>query len=420
MLELFKKKNMKNIKIKKILLELQKTPYQGGVDKGLSLLEDTIFNKIKNAKIDTEISTIIEFGILFLNIKKSERITKALLSLIQKTKISQISAMDELKEDSDVISDKSIYVGNLKFDVTKEELKKKFNDCGDIKMIRLRRGYGFIDFEDSRSLRLALEKNNKDFKGRKMIVDFKTLKQRYGYKNIKGSTKIFIGPLISNVCMADIRTFLKGCGSIKRIFMKQRFAFVEFYNQKSVKTALESKHGTLLMGHKVAVDVTFEKSKKHTECAIYIANLNNKNIDYKMLKNYFEKTLEKGCVNDVQMDSKVSIIYFKSKELAQSALRLDGLKMGKYKLDIYPLSPLKDSINHAIVVKGLHSQVKKVDIKKKFSVCGKIIRLNLSSEKFKSSKHCQIFFDSERAVNKAYKLNCTEFDGRRIFVYEYK
>lgn len=408
---------MKNKEIKEILKKLQASKYQGKLGRSLDLLESTILHKIQNVMVDTEMNMIIEFGILFLNIRKSEKITTALCSLIQKTNISPKSSLDELNQDSCVISDRTVYVGNLHYSVTLEDIKKEFKDCGDIKNIRFKKGYAFIDFKDGRGLKAALKKNNTYLKGKNIVVDFKTLDQRNGKRNIKNSKKIFIGPIVKpNVSVSDVRNFLKGCGMIKKVFMKKRYAFVEFYDQRSTILALDTKHGTEFMGHKVAVDVSFDKTKKYKEYGIYIADVDQKCVHKKNLKSFFEKHLEKNCVENITMDKRFTFVYFKTKELAKSALRLNGFKINKFNLDMYPCSPYKDAIKYGILVRNVHPQAKKTKIREKFSKCGTIIRLNLSSERFKSSKVCHIFFETEDGLENALKLNRTEFMDRRIYV----
>lgn len=67
---------------------------------------------------------------------------------------------------------KTIFIGNLAFNVTEEELRKEFQSCGDIENIRVIRdpathigkGIGYITFKSEAGYEKGLKKNNKMFK----------------------------------------------------------------------------------------------------------------------------------------------------------------------------------------------------------------------------------------------------------------
>ncbi len=73
-----------------------------------------------------------------------------------------------------------IYVGNLPYSATQEELSELFSSCGAIKEIAFIKdkftgqckGFSFIEFEDSSSAQNAIEQyNEKEFNGRKLRVN---------------------------------------------------------------------------------------------------------------------------------------------------------------------------------------------------------------------------------------------------------
>ncbi|GAB1597964.1 RNA-binding protein 34-like [Argonauta hians] len=73
---------------------------------------------------------------------------------------------------------KSIFVGNLPFDIHEQELRNHFLDCGDISSIRVIRdkvtgvgkGFGYITFEDKDAASFALQLSDSELKGRKVRV----------------------------------------------------------------------------------------------------------------------------------------------------------------------------------------------------------------------------------------------------------
>ncbi|NMB84355.1 RNA-binding protein [Candidatus Roizmanbacteria bacterium] len=74
---------------------------------------------------------------------------------------------------------KKLYVGNLLYEVTDEDLKDLFSQAGNVvsaAIIRFHdtgrsKGFGFVEMETEEGAQKAIETlNEKDFKGRKMLV----------------------------------------------------------------------------------------------------------------------------------------------------------------------------------------------------------------------------------------------------------
>ncbi|KAK3802691.1 hypothetical protein RRG08_001954 [Elysia crispata] len=73
---------------------------------------------------------------------------------------------------------RSVFVGNLPFDVTEEDLYSHFEDCGEIKNVRLVRdrrtslgkGIGYVQFDSKDSVSLALKLNKTKVRGRELRV----------------------------------------------------------------------------------------------------------------------------------------------------------------------------------------------------------------------------------------------------------
>ncbi len=74
---------------------------------------------------------------------------------------------------------KKLYVGNLLYEVTEDDLKTHFSQAGEVvsaTIIRFRdsgrsKGFGFVEMATEEAAQKAIETlNAQDFKGRKMIV----------------------------------------------------------------------------------------------------------------------------------------------------------------------------------------------------------------------------------------------------------
>ena len=74
---------------------------------------------------------------------------------------------------------KSLYVGNLPFTVSEEELRALFADYGTVEAVRLvmdretgrPRGFGFVEMADSDAARAIQELNGTEFGGRTLRIN---------------------------------------------------------------------------------------------------------------------------------------------------------------------------------------------------------------------------------------------------------
>ncbi|KAK2162570.1 hypothetical protein LSH36_96g05026 [Paralvinella palmiformis] len=88
---------------------------------------------------------------------------------------------------------RSIFVGNLPFDVHEEEVRKHFSECGQIETVRLIRdkltrfgkGFGYVLFSDKDSVLLSLKLDGLKFKGRYLRVQRSTPNAQTSYTSVK-------------------------------------------------------------------------------------------------------------------------------------------------------------------------------------------------------------------------------------------
>ncbi len=85
---------------------------------------------------------------------------------------------------------KKLYVGNLPFSATEQDLSDKFAACGTVESAKLitdrdtgrTRGFGFIEMASEAEAHVAIDSlNGSDYEGRPMKVnEARTLQKRYG------------------------------------------------------------------------------------------------------------------------------------------------------------------------------------------------------------------------------------------------
>ena len=68
---------------------------------------------------------------------------------------------------------KSLYVGNLSYSTTEEELKSFFEPYGPVEEVRIiqGRGFGFVDVPEEKAAAAIEETNGKEFMGRTLTVN---------------------------------------------------------------------------------------------------------------------------------------------------------------------------------------------------------------------------------------------------------
>ncbi|MBI2071402.1 MAG: RNA-binding protein [Elusimicrobia bacterium] len=73
---------------------------------------------------------------------------------------------------------KKLYVGNLPFDTTEEQLRASFQACGTVDSVRIitdkmtgrSKGFGFVEMADDAAAQQAIQKLNKSRMGEREIV----------------------------------------------------------------------------------------------------------------------------------------------------------------------------------------------------------------------------------------------------------
>lgn len=85
---------------------------------------------------------------------------------------------EDLKEDKEEVDSRSIYVGNVDYATTPEELQKHFQSCGTINRVSIMldkytgspKGYAYIEFAEPALVAQATLLNDSVFRGRNLKV----------------------------------------------------------------------------------------------------------------------------------------------------------------------------------------------------------------------------------------------------------
>jgi len=156
----------------------------------------------------------------------------------------QIKPKDTINASKNENDDRKLFVGNLSWETTIEELKEYFKIYGEIKDATIKvdvlgrsRGFGFILFEDNKSVEKALAEQNHILNERKIEPKRATAKEKV--------KKIFVGGVSPDLPEEDIRKHFEQCGEIEEIAfpinkerkVRKGFCFVTFKDASSCETA---------------------------------------------------------------------------------------------------------------------------------------------------------------------------------------
>jgi cold-inducible RNA-binding protein len=72
-----------------------------------------------------------------------------------------------------------VYIGNLPYTATREEIEDFFSDCGEVGEVRIitdretdrSKGFGFVTFNDDDAFQSALKKDEEEMGGRKLRIN---------------------------------------------------------------------------------------------------------------------------------------------------------------------------------------------------------------------------------------------------------
>jgi len=187
-----------------------------------------------------------------------------------------------LQEESNQSESKTVFVSGIPYELTEDELKEIFTDCGEITEIKMpkyqdsgkNRGYAHVTFKKQSHVNKALEKNKTTVKNRYLTIELSKGEsekpRKVDYNDVpEGCTTVIIKNLDYTISEKELGDKFKPCGDIESIRLVYHsklnhfkgFAFIDFANPESVKIALNL-NGKELKGRKMIVDYEETKPKK--------------------------------------------------------------------------------------------------------------------------------------------------------------
>jgi len=167
----------------------------------------------------------------------------------------------------------NLYIGNLFFDVTEEDLKREFSKFGTVASVKiisdargLSKGFGYVEFEDAQAAAKAVEgMNMRIFEGRRMAVQYTLKKDRnWGEGLPRGSPSktLFIGNMSFEMSDQDLNDLFREIKNVidvrvaidRRTGQPRGFAHADFIDVASAEKAMAQLQSKQIYGRRLRID----------------------------------------------------------------------------------------------------------------------------------------------------------------------
>ncbi|OBT66350.1 hypothetical protein VE03_04843 [Pseudogymnoascus sp. 23342-1-I1] len=174
----------------------------------------------------------------------------------------------------------SVYIGNLLFEATPQDLEREFGVFGEIVSSKvaqdargLSKGFGYIEFKDIESARNAIEQRNQTiFEGRRLVVNYMAKSSRSTASKPKNppSKTLFIGNLAFEMTDADLNRLFRDIANVidvrvaidRRTGQPRGFAHADFTDVESAVKAAEVLEGKEVYERALRVDYSLGGSSR--------------------------------------------------------------------------------------------------------------------------------------------------------------
>ncbi|GAB6028737.1 Squamous cell carcinoma antigen recognized by T-cells 3 [Chamberlinius hualienensis] len=215
-------------------------------------------------------------------------------SKLEKSKLTEASTSND-KEKPDIVAkkpiydktkdDRTVFISNLLFDVTEEQIKEFFSKVGEIMELRLvkdfkgrSKGYGYVEFLTSDLVSNALKQDREAIGGRPVFVskckDKKndTVSKQFKYATGLEKKKLFIRGLPFSLTQEQLVEMFKVYGDLKEARLvtyrnghSKGIAYVEYNNESDASGALLKVDGLVINEHTISVDISNPPGRKDRE-----------------------------------------------------------------------------------------------------------------------------------------------------------
>ncbi|XP_071747860.1 squamous cell carcinoma antigen recognized by T-cells 3-like [Lepeophtheirus salmonis] len=176
-------------------------------------------------------------------------------------------------------SDRTIFLSNLSFEVTEEEIREMMESSGPVKEVRLAknfngksRGFAYVDFVYSESVSKSILRDNELLKERPVYIsmcDPNKKGHQFKYATVLEKNKLFVRGLNFSTSKEDLIELFSTYGKVKEVRVvtfrngkSKGIAYVDFENESDATNAIMKIDGMNFMGHFINVAFSNPPEKK--------------------------------------------------------------------------------------------------------------------------------------------------------------
>ncbi|XP_072111363.1 nucleolin isoform X2 [Mobula birostris] len=266
------------------------------------------FTKKKLTVAGVRIGGSRRFG--YVDFETEEQLEKALKFNGNKV-LGQVVKLDKArsKESHQDRDNRTLFVKNLPFKITQDDLKEIFEDAIDIRIPTSRdgsgtRGIAYIEFETEATAEMLLkQKQGIDVEGRSIIIDYAGAKSTFNAKSgqaQQGSDTLTINNLAYSATETTLQNIFEKASSIKipeKNGKPRGFAIVKFESIEDAKEALESHNNTEIEGRNVRIEYNQGQRGGDVSKTLFIRGLSEDTTE-ETLKEAFEGAENARIVTD--------------------------------------------------------------------------------------------------------------------------
>jgi len=191
------------------------------------------------------------------------------------------------KDGSPEIKGRKVFVSNLDFDVSEEELKATLESSGEIEVLNLvknyagkSKGYGYVTFKTLEAVKSALNRDRELIRGRAMYIsvnqtDPQNREKVFKYSTLLERNKLFVKGLPYKATKESVQELFGQYGEIKDVRIvtlrnghSKGIAYVDFVNDNEASKAVVKLDNYVMDGRTISVAISQPPVRKEESVTV--------------------------------------------------------------------------------------------------------------------------------------------------------
>eukprot|EP00768_Dysnectes_brevis_P005815 gnl/Dysnectes_brevis/435_a478_4996.p1 GENE.gnl/Dysnectes_brevis/435_a478_4996~~gnl/Dysnectes_brevis/435_a478_4996.p1 ORF type:complete len:377 (-),score=89.87 gnl/Dysnectes_brevis/435_a478_4996:70-1200(-) len=223
-----------------------------------------------------------------------------------------------------------LFIGKIPFEAHEDEVRSLFEEIGPLSDVFLRRGFGFITYEDPAHAQKAVDTlHGTQMQHMRLVVEWpgqKPAGREERPRREADPCRLFIGKLSHSLNEDDFRAHFATIGEVTQADLKRGYGFVSYTNEEDAARAVADLNGSNLDGSNIVVEKAGGgRAKRDNSSRVFIGRL-----PFEATENSIREVMsEAGTITQLDMKRGFAFLQYENAEAAERAIReLDGRDMG--------------------------------------------------------------------------------------------